>query len=136
MVELWKTTTGKLIDTIKCDYQLRNVAFSPDGKTLAIGMGYNTLLYDAKTRIQKHILDGDGTILKFSVDGKTLANGGSNGIVFLSDTETGTQKYKLTGHVGTVTGVAFCADSNTIATAGEDGTVLLWNLASQHLNPK
>lgn len=136
MVELWKTTTGKLIDTIKCDYQLKNVAFSPDGKILAIGMGYNTLLYDAKTRIQKHILDGDGTILKFSVDGKTLANGGSNGIVFLSDTETGTQKYKLTGHVGTVTGVAFCADSDTIATAGEDGTVLLWNLTSQHLNLK
>lgn len=145
MVELWKTTTGKLIDTIKCDYQrrnvtytpnVRNVIFSPDGKTLAIGMSYVTLLYDIKTQTRRHTLDGYGTILKFSVDGKTLAHGGTNGIVFLSDTETGTQKYKLTGHVGTVTGVAFCADSNTIATAGEDETVLLWNLASQHLNPK
>ena len=139
--ELWKTITGDLIDTIECDYQqgnvtyrpdVRNVIFSPDSKTLAIGTNYVTLLYDIKTQTRKHTLDGYGTILKFSPDGKTLAHGGSHdGLVLLSDTETGTQKYRLTGHVGTVTGIAFSADGNTLATAGEDGTVLLWNLTSQ-----
>ena len=140
-VELWKTTTGDLIDTIKCDYQqenvtyspdVKNVIFSPDGKTLAIGMSYVTLLYDIKTQTRKHTLDGYGTILKFSPDGKTLAHSGSrDGLVRLSDTETGTEKYRLIGHVGTVTGTAFSADGKTLATAGEDGTVLLWNLTSQ-----
>lgn len=142
MVELWKTATGELIDTIKCDYQrrnvtytpdVRNVIFSPDGNTLAIGMSNVTLLYDIKTQTRRHTLDGYGKILKFSPDGKTLAHGGGShdGLVLLSDTETGTQKYRFTGHVGTVTGIAFSADGNTLATAGEDGTVLLWNLTSQ-----
>lgn len=130
IVELWKIT-GEKIHRIECDYQLRNVTFSPDGNTLAIGLSYNTLLYNAKTLIRKHTIDEDGTILKFSLDGKTLANGGSNGTILLSDTETWTEKNKLTGHVGTVTSVAFSADSNTIATASKDGTVLLWN---QHHN--
>ncbi len=120
IVELWKTT-GEKIDRIKCDYQLRNVTFSPDGNTLAIGLSYNTLLYDAKTLTRKNTIKEDGTILKFSGDGKILANGGSNGRILLSDTETGKEKYSLTGHVGTVTSIAFCSDNNTVATAGEDG---------------
>ena len=72
--------------------------------------------------------------IQFSPDSQWLAVGGTGldaavqiwnlGAYAAEDTET----YRLCGHQGGVTELAFSPDSNLLATAGEDGAINLWNV--------
>jgi WD40 repeat protein len=64
------------------------VSFSPDGKTLAVGAGWQVLLWDTASGRQRAVLLGHlGSIyaLAFAADGKTLATGSIDGTVKLWD---------------------------------------------------
>ena len=66
-----------------------------------------------------------------SQPGTTLASGGADGTVRLWDTASHKQLgLPLTGHRGSVFGVAFNSDGITLASGGADGTVRLWDTAS------
>ena len=146
-VMLWDTRTEERKHTFEhfTEYAstVRGVAFSPDGSTLATANSRKILLSDTSTWVLKqHAYDIDAcdlyydyisTALMYSPDGKTLAHG-CNGTV-LWDPRTGTLKNRLAGHAGTVTSIMYHPDGNILATAGQDGTVLLWDLNSHHLNP-
>jgi WD40 repeat protein/tetratricopeptide (TPR) repeat protein len=77
------------------------VAFSPDGKTLAVGSTLSDLnlkLLDSGTGMEKNNLAGHAfpvLALAFSPDGKTLASGGRDGTVFSWDVATGRQRMTL-----------------------------------------
>lgn len=145
-VMLWDTRTEDIKYTFEHfdEYTsaIYGVAFSPDGRTLATANMHKILLWDTPTWTLKHTLDIDsGQIyysprsipLVYSPDGKTLVHG-CNGTV-LWDPVAGSQKNRLAGHAGRVTSVTYNPDGNILATAGQDGTVLLWDLTSHHLNP-
>ena len=145
-VMLWDTRTEEPLYTFKhfseYDSTVHGVAFSPDGSTLATANISKILLSDTSTWTLKHTYEIDACYLyyddisialMYSPDGKTLAHG-CNGTV-LWDSLTGTLKNRLAGHAGTVTSVTYHPDGNILATAGQDGTVLLWDLTSHHLNP-
>ena len=111
-----------------------NIAFSPDGKTLAGACWDSTVrLWDAKTGELKHRLTEHkehATSVAFSPDGTTLASGGGlfDNTVRLWDPETGELKRVFTGHMGSVQGVAFSPDGGVLASGSGDGTVLLWKV--------
>lgn len=64
--------------------------------------------------------------MAFSRDGKVLAVGAENGEVKIWDVASRAVRLTLTAHRGQVWSVAFAGDG-TLATAGEDGAVRLWD---------
>ena len=115
------------------------VAFSPDGKLLAVAQanGYVRLWNPvtgqpvgapllASTSPQSYVAG-----VAFSPDGKLLASAGDDGTVRLWNPVTGQPVGALliasTGPANYVSGVAFSPDGKLLASADGDGTVRLWN---------
>ncbi|MFI5882965.1 DNA-binding protein [Streptomyces sp. NPDC051554] len=120
------------------------VAFSPDGRTLAISYSGDddfkgtVRLWDVKARrpLGKPLPKGVDAVA-FSPDGRTLATGGSDGgdgMVWLWDVATHRPLgAPLTGHIGAVDAVVFSHDGSTLATTGrgDDGVVQLWDVKAR-----
>ena len=108
-----------------------NVAFSPDGQTLASSSWDHTIrLWDPSTAQHKNRLIGhtDGVLsVAFSPDGQTLASAGWDKTIRLWNPHTGQIKGTLTNHPGSVASVAFSPDGATLASGGAYQTLLLWD---------
>ncbi|MFI0425136.1 AAA family ATPase [Spongiactinospora sp. 9N601] len=114
---------------------LNTVAFSKDGLRLAGGGEDGVVrLWDVRDpsrpiAMAKSAAHPDGvTALNFSAGTGILASAGGDGTIRLWD--GGAHLATLTGHVMTVTAVAFdTRGGHTLASAGRDGTVRLWDVA-------
>jgi WD40 repeat protein len=69
--------------------------------------------------------------LALSLDGHTIASGGSEGIIKLWDTSTLEQEGSLVGHSSGVTSLAWSPDGKILASRSWDGTVRLWDVAAR-----
>ncbi len=103
------------------------LAFSPDGKTLAVGSSLSVRLYDAETGAQRNRFNAwQVQAVAFSPDGKTLAAALEMGYVELWDVETG-RSPEIWGHNYDAKALAFSPDGQTLATGSCDD-IMLWNL--------
>lgn len=132
-INLWNTETGKLLFTFTGHQRgNRALAFSPDGKMLA-SADYNTIyLWNLTTRelLRKSKAGGGTHVLQFSPDGKTLVVGKWDGKIQLLDAHTGQLLSTHIGHgswLSKINQLIFLADGKTLASASEDGTILLWD---------
>lgn len=108
-----------------------SAALSPDGKTLATTDKTTTKLWDVLTGRELHTLQvSNATALAFSVDGKTLATGNSNGTVKLWDVSTGRELQTLKGHSDHIYSIAFSPNNKYLATGSEDTTIKIWEISS------
>ena len=144
-IKLWNVETKTNTATLEGGSRVRSVAFSPDGTTLAAGLENSTVkLWNVETKTNTDILSwatSRVSSVAFSPDGTTLAAGLSNAFsgfnptpdhaaVKLWNVET-KNIVTLSGHEDYVTSVAFSPDGTTVASGAGDGTVRLWDVATE-----
>jgi WD40 repeat protein/serine/threonine protein kinase len=139
-VQLWHMAAeeSKLSSTIPCRGLVDSVAFSPNGKLLAIGLpfgGFDTYDVDTGGRMLKvggGVRSGGVRSIVFSPDGAMLAAGGGGG-VRLWDSRTGRLNATLQELDRVVLTVAFSPDGKKLASGGYDRQVKLWSVPDSEL---
>jgi WD40 repeat protein len=116
------------------------IAFSPDGSTLASGCSYNRIktikLWDIKRGTLKSTLTGhsdDVYSIAFSPDGSTLASCSYDKTIKLWDIN-GELKNTLTEHSAYVHSIAFSPNGSTLASCSYDKTIKLWDINGELKN--
>ena len=112
--------------------RIKNVAFSPDGRTLASVDDTTIRLWDMQTRQPLNTIVHEDSVegLAFDPDSTTLASGNRDGTIRLWDVATGEALNTLTGHTDTVFSVAFSPDGTTLASGSWDTTIRLWDVVT------
>lgn len=131
IVTLWDVNSRKKVGQLEGqDDRVQAMAFTPDGKRLALAAGDTVRLWDLKTRKQLQEFEARSNLLVFSPDGKTLAAGTWNHVL-LWDTVTGKEPAWQTGHETIVRYLVFSPDGRTIASLSrDDGIVRTWDAAT------
>ena len=148
-VRLREFPSGKLLHAFEVENRVDCLAFSPDGRTLAIdsvGESGRIQLLETLTREERGSLPGyldpsclnTRTHVAFSPDGRYLASCGavdaggmSRKDVRVWNLATGTEAASFAGHRSYVNCLSFSPDGRHLATGGVDASVLIWIMASR-----
>ncbi|MBE0695810.1 MAG: PQQ-binding-like beta-propeller repeat protein, partial [Anaerolineaceae bacterium] len=114
----------------------QNLVFSADGKWIAALQDEQVIIWDASSGAERLRLGENAQrtdpffgSLAFAPDGKTLANSFRGGIK-VWNLETGQLRTTLRGHNGFVNALAWRADGQALASAGQDGTGIVWDFGA------
>lgn len=134
-IRIWELPGGRLRHTYTEHSVSEVVAFSPDGRTLAVATagdsGGGLALWDPVTgRTLRTFAVPDGAVrgMAFSPDGRTVA-AASALAVRVWDVATGRTRHRFTSHPDPQA-VAFGPDGRTVAVAGRDGLVRVRDVAT------
>jgi WD40 repeat protein len=126
----------KLVSETKFEIKrhIHCMAFSPDGKTLAVGEE-NVHLYDVSGEAPQEIGVLKARVgfglrsIVFSPDGKKIAFGGADNSIRVWDLAAMKEVFQSKDHKGDVRAVAFSPDGKLLATGSNDKTTILWDVA-------
>lgn len=113
------------------------VAYSPDGRLLAVGISEAVSLHDATTLDDLGTwFDHTGKItsLAWSADSALLASGASDdNEIRIWDAATGRVLRRLSGHTGWIRSLAFAPSGTLLASGSTDQTVRIWDASTGQL---
>jgi WD40 repeat protein len=139
----WSTSSHEELARVFADPNklIWNIAFSPDGRSLAVAEGDLThwdtpqphvvKIWDVESRQLTARLEGHISsvrALAFSPDGSTLLSGGDDRTIRLWDTKSRQQKGVIKTH--NVMTLAVSSDGRRIVSSGIDRTLKIWDFAT------
>jgi len=114
-----------------------SIAFSPDGKFLAVGGYKDVQLMDAASGKAVATLSGHADVVRalaFTPDGTKLAAAGGlparSGEIKVWDVQTHKLLETMTGHKDCIYSIAISPDGKLLASGSYDKLILLWDLTS------
>lgn len=147
-VHVWKLPEEKPAATLELKAAVRALAFSPDGKWLAVaGDDGKVALAEPLTKKVVRTLDGPRdwlTAVAFSPDGKLVAAGGHDGKLWLWEADSGKKRFDVLAQVppapkapppddNVVGGIAFAPDGKSLWLGGSNGNLYTFDTASGKL---
>lgn len=134
---------GSLVDVIAHEHSVEDLDFSPDGSILGAGQGYfGILLTNTADSTELMTLDhGHNSRLAFSPDGKHIATGDREGIVWLWQLDDGQQvaaleepeiAEKAIQHRWVID-INYHPSGKLLAATHNDDTVYIWDLEEEHV---
>ncbi len=129
-LQLQEVESGAMDKTFSHNDSVLAYTMSADGTVLASAALNSVTLWDTTTGAAINTLDlgSFASSLAFSPDGKLLAAAAGTGVQ-IWDPASGTLLYTLSGHSDTVMQVSFSPDQNSLATAGLDNQLYLWQVS-------
>jgi WD40 repeat protein/serine/threonine protein kinase len=127
-VFVWDLSSGQPLWARQRPPACRALAFSPDGRTLAVGGNHGPLLlHDAATGKETGSLQmANCAACAFSRDGRRLATGGDSEVLWW-DVPAGKLVRRFAGHTA-LAALALAPDERHLATAAGDGALRWWDL--------
>ncbi len=133
---LWHVNTGEFIEDFPLHTTSPSAAFSPDGRTFAIGNMRFVSVRDAQTfKYLKNLSVNIGSVrsVSFSPDGNIIASCDRNDIR-LWDPHTNQLLKTLKEHRDSINSIIFSPDGEMIASASDDRTIRLWDVNTRELS--
>lgn len=134
LVRIWDAETGESLMTLEHEPdKVKDIAFSPDGQSLATGSEDSKIrIYELQTGTTTLVFSGHFrsiNSLEFSPDGQEIVSASDDRYVMLWNATSGEIVAIFVGHTDRVTSVAFSADGGQIASGSIDHTVRIWDVA-------
>ncbi len=133
-IRLWDVDSHRNTATLQhisgqYQYQVKDVAFSPDGTVLATA-AQHVKLWNIASQNEIATLRHDKYVscLTFSSDGKLLAAGDVGGTIRIWDVATHKVVAQFEGDKKIVYALDFSSDGKTLASAGYHGIIKLWSV--------
>jgi len=130
-LKIWDLSTPACLSTVNVDSTVKSVAFSPCGKTIAVGCWRKVVIVDVATAAvmrSLHAHAADVNAVAWSACGELLASGGADKLVYIYDAQTfeDAQTFGCPLRVdSTVESVAFSPEGDMIAAGCHNGTIHL-----------
>src|SRR5262245_29631452 len=125
--------TGREGEPLRCPVRGKPVlGVSPNGRLLAAGCGANLRIWDLTTKKILHDIRPGFMVraLAFAPDGSAVAAAGSQTWFGLFDTTSGKRTTINTRHESFIHGLAFSRDGRRLASACEDGAVIVTDVTT------
>jgi dipeptidyl aminopeptidase/acylaminoacyl peptidase len=134
-VRLWEVGSWREKPVYKTPgFRSTSLAFSPDGKTLAVPAPGNLVrLWDIDGGKEKGTLKGHDnfvTAVAFRSDGKHIASTSADTTVKIWDLDQNKVQFSSKAHGGGATCVAFSPNGKLLASGGRDSMIRLWDVAT------
>ncbi|PTB48057.1 hypothetical protein M431DRAFT_11211 [Trichoderma harzianum CBS 226.95] len=138
IVRIFGVETVQEVFQVDLGTAIRDICFSPDGRSLATASRNLIKVFDINTKTVQHTFMHDSRVyaLDTSYDGRLLASGDSRGIVRIWDMDQGVEIKKFTTRK-TISSIKIFPDSHFVAASCEEGgDVYIWNLKTDALQER